>query len=121
MLAADARLFGAFNQRDLAGLRRGFSERLEFFHDRNGLAGHAETMAAFESNFSRPRRVRRELVPGTTEVFPLGRFGALHNGSHRFCSGVEGAEPECGAYRFSHVWERSPDGWKLLRVISIDH
>ncbi|MBL8329363.1 MAG: serine hydrolase [Rubrivivax sp.] len=120
VLAADERLFAAFNRRDLATLSQAFSPRLEFFHDRTGLSGHAENLRIFDSGFQRGTSPRRERVPQDQEVHALGDFGAFHRGSHRFCRG-EGAQARCETVRFAHVWERTPQGWQLLRVISYDH
>lgn len=120
VLAEDTRLFDAFNRGDVATMGTIFSPRLEFFHDRTGLTGHAENLRLLAQNTARSPAPRRERVPGSDEVIPLGRFGALHQGVHRFCTGTP-PQAECGRYRFSHVWERTEAGWQLLRVISIDH
>lgn len=120
VLEADARLFGAFNRRDVAGMGAVFSERLEFFHDKNGLSGYRDNLAAFESIFARNEPVRRDRVEQDQEVFPLGDFGAFHSGSHRFCRTQ--AQPEaCETYRFANVWEKTPQGLRLLRIVSYDH
>jgi hypothetical protein len=120
VLAEDTRLFEAFNRGDVATMGRIFSPRLEFFHDRTGLTGHAENLRLLAQNTARSPAPRREREAARDEVIPLGRFGALHQGVHRFCTGTP-PQAECGSYRFSHVWERTAAGWQLLRVISIDH
>lgn len=120
VLAADEQLFGAFNRRDVAGMGAVFSERLEFFHDKNGLSGYRENLAAFESIFATNEPVRRDRVEADQEVFPLGNFGAFHSGSHRFCRTARKPE-SCQTYRFANVWEKTPQGLKLLRIVSYDH
>lgn len=120
VLAEDTRLFDAFNRGDVPAMGTIFSPRLEFFHDRTGLTGLAENLRLLAENTARRPAPQRERVPGTDEVFALGRFGALHQGVHRFCTGTP-PQAECGSYRFSHVWERVAGGWQLLRVISYDH
>jgi hypothetical protein len=120
--AADARLFGGLNNRDIGPMKQGFSPRLEFYHDRGGLSDYAANIAVFETNFKAPGRLRREAMPETVEIFPAGPKHAMHIGQHRFCNKPSAAEPEgCSVYRFSMVWERDGGQWKLLRVLSYDH
>jgi hypothetical protein len=120
--AADARLFGGLNNRDIAPMKEGFSPRLEFYHDRSGVTGYADNIAIFEKNFRSPGRLRREAMPETVEVFPAGPDHAMHVGKHRFCNKPSEQEPEgCSVYRFAMVWEREGGQWKLLRVLSYDH
>jgi len=135
VLAADDRLFDAYHRRDVAGMAAVFSERLEFFHDKGGLNGYADNLRAFEQNFRSPLVVRRERVATDQEVHALGGFGAFHSGSHRFCRALAPAEAgaaagtqtpgrsaeRCETYRFANVWERTPQGLRLLRVVSFDH
>lgn len=120
VMAADQRLFDAYNRRDVAGMAAVFSEKLEFFHDKGGLSNYQENLAAFETIFKTNEPVRRDRVAADQEVFPLGDFGAFHSGSHRFCRITR--QPElCQTYRYANVWERTPQGLRLLRVISYDH
>nr|WP_314545584.1 nuclear transport factor 2 family protein [uncultured Massilia sp.] len=122
IVAADARLFGGLNRRDIGPLKAGFSPRLEFYHDRSGVTGYAENIAIFEKTFASPARLRREAMLETVEVFPAGPDHAMHIGKHRFCNKPSPAEPEgCSVYRFAMVWERDGGQWKLLRVLSYDH
>jgi hypothetical protein len=120
--AADAKLFGGLNDRDIAPMKAGFSRRLEFYHDRSGVTGYDDNIAIFEKNFKAPNRVRREAMPETVEIVPAGPNHAMQIGRHRFCNKPPGAEPEgCSVYRFSMVWAREDGQWKLLRVLSYDH
>lgn len=120
--AADAALFAAFNRRDAEAMGPYFSERLEFFHDRTGLTDKAFSMRSFRSNLARPDlRLRRELLPESVEIHPVPGLGAMHVGRHRFCA-KEGDAPEgCSVFGFSQVWEKTPAGWQLLRVLSYGH
>lgn len=120
--AADARLFGGLNARDIGPMKEGFSRRLEFYHDRGGVTGYDENIAAFEKNFAAPNRIRRIALADTFEIFPSGPNHAMHIGKHRFCNQPASNEPEgCSVYRFSMVWEHEDGQWKLLRVLSYDH
>ncbi len=123
VLAADTRFFAAFNAREVATLATMFSDRLEFFHDRGGFSDKAQSLEQLQANFARPAITERQLLSGS-EVQPLGDFGAAHLGRHRFCSRSAEAPPErteCQVYRFTHVWQHTPSGLQLLRVLSLDH
>lgn len=117
----DRRLFAAFNARDLDGMRPLFAPDLEFFHDKGGLSGFTENMASFETNFKGPARLRRDLVAGTLEVFPVPGYGAMEIGAHRFCELHEGGAESCATFRFAHVWHQVDSRWQLARVLSFDH
>jgi len=64
--------------------------------------------------------VRRELVVGTLEVYPLANYGALETGVHRF--NHPGADAEgIGEGKFVIVWHRTSNGWTMTRAISDAH
>ncbi len=64
--------------------------------------------------------IRRELVPGSLEVYPIKDYGALELGQHRFCHQENGKE-ECGTFRFAMVWRKSGGLWQISRVLSYGH
>jgi hypothetical protein len=64
--------------------------------------------------------LRRELVPGTLEVYPLKGYGAIEVGEHRFCHDEDGKQ-DCGTMKFSMVWRQTGATWKLSRVLSYAH
>src|ERR1051325_8388577 len=66
----DAEFFGAFNARDYDKLKTFVSENLEFYHDLGGVTNYTQNMEAFKKTFESDRRVRRELVENTLEVYP---------------------------------------------------
>lgn len=118
--AADSALFGAFNQRDLTKLMSFFTKDLEFYQDNEGVASYAQTEKDFGEMFGQAARIRRELVPGSLEVFPIKNYGAMQVGRHRFCH-VENGKEECGTFSFVHVWRRTDQGWQIARAISYGH
>jgi ketosteroid isomerase-like protein len=120
--ALDSAMFAAFNTHDADRLGAFFTPDLEFYHDKTGLAGYDSTMASFRALFSRNAStgLRRELVPGTLEVYPLGDFGLLEICKHRFCHTENGKE-ECGTFRNIMIWRKDSTGYKVSRVISYDH
>jgi hypothetical protein len=120
--AADARLFGALNARDLETMKTGFSPRLEFYHDRSGVTNYADNIRIFGQKFQEPGRIRREAMPDTWHIYPAGPDAAMQIGSHRFCFRPAPEAPEeCSVYGFSTVWAREDGQWKMLRVMSYGH
>ena len=119
--ALDSAMFTAFNAHDPAALATWFTSDLEFYHDKGGLSGYDSTMAAFSRLFTQPTtNMRREMVPGTLEVHPLGDFGLLEICRHRFCHTENGSE-ECGTFKNIMVWRKEGVSYKVSRVISFDH
>jgi ketosteroid isomerase-like protein len=117
---ADSSLFAAFNQRDLVKLRSFFTRDLEFYQDNEGVEDYAQTMRDFGQMFAQPASVRRELVAGTLEVYPIKNYGAMEVGRHKFCH-VENGEDSCGTFSFVHIWRQTKAGWKISRVVSYGH
>ena len=118
--AMDKKLFDAFNARDIEIIGSIFDTTLEFYHDRGGLTGYDQTMKQSKEIFSKPSSPRRELVPGTLEVYPIPNYGAVQIGAHRFCHDDNG-KPDCGLFKFVHVWQKKDGNWKLTRVVSYGH
>ena len=118
--AADSALFTAFNQRDLTKVMSYFSRDLEFYQDNEGVASYAQTRKDFGQMLGQAAPIRRELVAGSLEVFPIKNYGAMEVGRHRFCHAEAGKE-ECGTFSFVHVWRRTNNGWQIARVISYGH
>jgi ketosteroid isomerase-like protein len=121
--ALDTALFDAFNRCDLAKLESFVTDDLEFYHDQDGLSRGKKTfLEAIQKNIC--GKVRRDLVAGSLEVYPLKTYGALETGAHRFCDSRKMAhcgEKDSGIAKFAMLWQQREGGWKLMRVISYDH
>lgn len=118
----DGELFDAYNRCDLEKLGSFFTEDLEFYHDQTGLSrGRQDMVDAVKKNIC--GKVRRDLVPGTLEVYPLKGYGAVQIGSHRFCDSKthEKCGEVSGIAKFVMLWQNKDGGWKITRVISFDH
>ena len=119
----DTTLFDAFNGCDLKVMGDIVTEDLEFYHDRTGLErGRGPFVEAIRNNIC--GKVRRELIAGTLEVYPLADFGAVEIGTHRFCDArrYKVCDPQkSGDAKFAMIWQKTAAGWKLSRVISYDH
>ncbi len=118
----DSVLFDSFNKRDLDKLKTMFSTDLEFYHDLGGVTNYETNMQNFQKTFDGERRVRRELVAGSLEVYPIGSSGAVEIGSHRFYGTEKGQAEKLGSEaKFVQVWEKKDNAWKVTRVISYAH
>ena len=118
--ALDATLTDTFNRHDLPAVMALFADDVEFFHDRGGLQHFADVKAGFGGLFRPGSDIRRELVPGSLQVYPLPGFGAIQIGTHRFCH-TENGKPDCGTFAFTHVWRKTGERWQLARVVSYGH
>jgi ketosteroid isomerase-like protein len=116
----DATMFAAFNAHDGDKLMSFFSDKLEFYHDLGGLQSYSDVAAGFKRMFAQNNGMRRELVNGTLEVYPIKDYGAIETGTHRFCHTEEGKEI-CGTFKFLHIWQKEGTAWKVTRVVSYGH
>jgi hypothetical protein len=117
---ADASMFDAFNAHDLDETKRWFAPELEFYHDKDGALSYAEVMEGFRKLFAQNNGLKRELVKGSLEVYPIKDFGAIEVGSHRFCH-VENGRDDCGVFKFVLVWRQTDGRWQVTRALSYDH
>jgi len=116
----DAVLFDGFNTCDLDKFGNLLVEDVEFFHDKTGLMlTRKAVVASVKDNIC--GKVRRELVSGTLEVYPIPGYGAIEAGSHRFYEIAGGQDKAVGIGRFLHIWNQSNGQWKITRIVSYDH
>lgn len=120
--ALDSDVFDAFNRcADPAQLEKHasyFIEDVEFYHDTGGVTWTRDEMLANTRKYA-CGNFSRELVPGTLQVHPIKDFGAISQGSHRFC---EFASGKCeGLADFTMVWRHKDGEWQLTRVLSYGH
>ena len=112
----DSTLFVAYNNCNIEIYASLFSEDLEFYHDKAGLSTSKKEMVdAVKNNIC--GKVRREIVQGTMEVFPIPGFGAIEMGKHLFHNLVEKSVSQPG--NFIMVWKHENNSWKITRVISL--
>jgi ketosteroid isomerase-like protein len=116
----DSEIFGAFNKHDVARLMSLFTGDLEFYHDTGGLSNYAQNAEDFKKMFAGTPDIRRDLEPGSLQVYPIKDYGAMEIGRHRFCH-KENRKDECGTFGFAMVWRKTGDSWKISRVLSYGH
>lgn len=120
--ALDSAAFGSFNTcADKAQLARHagyFAPDVEFYHDKAGVMWSRDAVIDSTSKHI-CGKVKRELVPGTLEVFPIKDYGAISRGQHRFCE--NGASRCEGLADFTIVWRLKDGKWEMTRVLSYAH
>ena len=116
----DSLMFDAFNTHNIQVMGALFSENLEFYHDKGGLSNYLATMEGFKRIFSTTPDLRRELVKGTLEVYPVPGSGALEMGEHRFTH-IENGKKISAIFKFVQIWQLKDGSWKLTRVVSVGH
>ena len=118
----DSIFFNAFNTKNLNKIVALISDNLEFYHDLGGVTNYSQNMDAFKKTFENERRVRRELVKGTLEVYPIKDYGAVETGTHRFYATEPGHQEKLSSEaKFVQVWQKKDGLWKITRIISYGH
>ena len=120
--ALDTEVFAAFNTCSEPGQLQKhasyFAPDVEFYHDTGGVTWSRQEMLASTEKYV-CGHFRRELVPGTLKVYPIKDFGAIEEGSHRFCQFDSG---KCeGLADFLIVWNNNNGKWQITRVLSYGH
>ncbi|HLG40709.1 MAG TPA: nuclear transport factor 2 family protein [Chitinophagaceae bacterium] len=116
----DSIVFNAFNIRDIETFKSLFTEDLEFFHDKGGLTGYGHTINFMKEVAKPGNDLRRDLVKGSLEIYPIPGYGAMEIGAHAFCH-MENGKQDCGTFKFVHIWQNKDGKWKISRVISYGH
>jgi hypothetical protein len=116
----DRKMFDAYNAHDVDALMAMFTGDLEFYHDTGGVLDFEQVRAGFTGVFARNPDIRRDLVAGSLEVYPIKDYGAIQNGAHRFCH-TENGQPDCGMFRFTQIWRFKDGVWKVSREVSYGH
>ena len=131
IMAKDSLLFElSFNQCQNDVLQDLISEDFEFYHDQGGITkGKQAFIQSIDKNICNfpGRKSRRELVAGSTKIYPLYQndgtlYGLLQQGEHKFYFSMNGGPEQKGAIAlFSHLWIKEGENWMLQRSYSYDH
>ncbi len=118
----------SYNQVDMSVLEEMATDDLEFYHDQ---AGATYTKADFIKGASGladlSYKARRELVEGSTKVFPMYNNGELYaailSAEHRFYAKEPNEKPEylTSSAKYTTLWVLVDDEWKMSRIYSFDH
>lgn len=119
--ALDTALFDAFNRcadaEQLKRFTKMLAPDLEFYHDRDGRSDKKTMVANTKKNAC--GKYKRELLPNSLRVFPIGKDQAMEIGHHKFCSIADGSCP--GQGEFLTLWTKTKSGWLATRMLSYDH
>ena len=120
--ALDKALFKAGYDCHLDAFDQLMTEDLEFYHDQAPTSLSREAFKEAIANLCAAEgRLRRELVPGSLQVYPMFD-GAVQMGVHRFYTKNQAGElVEGSTAKFIHLWKKKNGKWLLARVISYDH
>ena len=120
--ALDSSFFEAYNKCELAKMESLFTEDVEFYHEKRGvLTTRRSVMEVFSNNLcgDKNNKVRRELVEGSLQVYPINNYGALAVGEHRFYLTQTGQKEKLdGVGRFTNLWQYKDGDWRMARVVS---
>jgi hypothetical protein len=125
ILERDSLFWLTYNTCNLEQMRTFFSQDLEFYHDKGGLTSTSESLLeAMKKGICQNKEltVRREVIKGSLQVYPLNNYGAILTGEHKFYVKEKGKpERPDGIAKFTHVWQHTNKEWKMTRVLSYDH
>lgn len=129
----DSLLFdAAFNTCNIETLEKLFTEDFEFYHDKGGAVSGREAFLAplrkgcEARTAGQPQPSKRILLADSLKVYPLynqgNLYGAIQQGVHRFEFLNGEQEYQKGDIaRFTHIWIKTGDSWKVKRELSFDH
>ena len=121
----DTLVFEAYNSCNLSVFKTFFVKDLEFYHDKSGLIlTRKKMLKILEATLCSNSEVktRRELIVDSLEVYPLQNFGAIEIGTHYYYQSVNGKpEKKVEVAKFTHIWQKKKNKWKISRVLSYDH
>lgn len=130
ILSKDSLLFDVgFNTCDISQFENLLSENLVFIHDKDGVSDKKEFLYNLRNglcNSPDTYQSRRELLKGSTEVYPLYNndiiYGAIQMGTHRFYETIVGKkESFASSAKFTNVWFLENGKWKLTKSLSYGH
>jgi hypothetical protein len=125
---ADTDLFAAvFDQCDAGKVAAMTTDDFRFVHDKDGESTRADFVKNLKGHCDRVKTgedfpARRELVPGSLEVWPINKYGALEIGVHRFYARIKD-KPETltETGNFMILWKQVDGKWLMAESISYGH
>lgn len=114
----DQKHFDAFNSCDTQTLLELYAPDVEFFHDLNGrILNREQFIEAVKKNIC--GKVQRRAIPGTMEVYPMAKIGAIQIGQH--CFAPAGKLDCIQQGRYYILWRFDGSSWQVSKVFSYDH
>lgn len=113
----DATYFTAYNKCDIKTQNDILSDDIEFFHDKGGLStSKKEIVKSIKKNIC--NKVKRTLIKGSIEVYPIKDYGAIEIGYHTFFNKKEPTAKSVPS-KFIAVWKKENNKWTMTKVISL--
>lgn len=114
----DQKHFDAFNHCDIETLQALYAPDVEFFHDLNGrVMNRDQFIQAVKKNIC--GKVQRRALPGTMEIYPMAKVGAIQMGRHCFFNVGKTDCIQQGRYYI--LWRFNGTAWQAAKVFSYDH
>jgi hypothetical protein len=117
-----------FNRCELNYLKEKVADDLRFYHDQGGFQDKTKFLENTANNIcgSGDKKPIRKVDTESLEVFPMNSdgklYGAIQTGIHHFYLRETGKEDIwTSSAKFTHLWIRDLEGWKLKEVLSYDH
>ncbi len=118
----------SYNQLDTSILEELATDDIEFYHDQGGATyTKKDFINGMKGLGTLSYKARRELVKGSTEVFPMHKNGELYaailKGEHAFYAKEPNNKPEylTSTAKYTVMWILVNDEWKMSRIYSYDH
>ncbi|SNR69586.1 serine hydrolase [Flavobacterium sp. ov086] len=130
IMSRDSLLFNVgFNTCDVSQFENLLSNNFEFYHDKDSIQDRTLFLKNIRKGLcsaTKTYQARRDLVEGSTEIYPLAKngvlYGALQIGIHQFFEPTPDKKDKFGSTaRFTHLWILENGVWKLRRSFSYDH
>jgi hypothetical protein len=122
----DSLLFDAFNNCRVEQFTSLLTDDIEFYHDQSGLMLSSKTQSeGLKIRCGEQEKngiLRRELVKGSLEVYPINNYGAVEIGVHNFYRTLVGQKEKLTTVaKFVNIWQKKNGQWKVSRIISYGH
>ena len=118
----------SYNQLDTSILEELATDDIEFYHDQGGASyTKKDFIDGMKGLGTLSYKARRELVKGSTQVFPMHKNGKLYaailKGEHAFYAKEPNDKPEylTSTAKYTVLWILVDDEWKMSRIFSYDH
>ena len=113
----DSTFFNASYTCDLARIDAMLSDSMEFYHENGGLLTSKKILlGALKDNVC--GKVKRILVKGSLEVYPIGDDSAAEFGLHQFQS--EETDEPSKPNRFMIIWWQKSGHWQITRIVDLN-
>jgi hypothetical protein len=113
----DSTFFNASYTCDFAKIDAMLADSMEFYHENGGLLTSKKILlGALKDNVC--GKVKRIMVKGSLEVYPIGDDSAAEFGLHQFLS--EETDEPSKPNRFMIIWRQKNGKWQITRIVDLN-